>query len=127
MLQVKGQQENMDRERRIGENPGPARSDPNNASVMSDLEVARHARKALGLALKDAWRHTPHRNRLSGISPHDVACFIPITDIAREFALREVIGDAVREVCQNGNADQLTVWILDNLTISLDAMEATNV
>jgi hypothetical protein len=57
----------MDRERRVGENPGPARSSPENASVMPDHDVAEHARKELGLRLREAWRNTPHRNRLSGL------------------------------------------------------------
>lgn len=124
LLQVKGQAENMDRERRIGENPGPARSDPNNASVMSDLDVAFRARKAIGFALRDAWRNTPHRNRISGLEAPDFTCHIPLDDIAREFAIREVVGDAVREVALAHDVERLTSWVLENLLVPFSALQA---
>ena len=116
----------MDRERRVGENPGPARSGDSQGArgVTTDLEVAEHARKALGLKLRDAWRNTPHRNRTSGLIPSDYTCHIPLEDIAREFALREVIGDAVRECAVNGDAERLTSWILENLLVPMTALQA---
>ena len=114
----------MDRERRVGENPGPARSDPENASIISDFDVALHARKALGMKLKEAWRHTPHRNRLSGIDLPDPACHIPLSDIAREMPIREVVTDAVKEVAIGDDVDRLTSWVMDTLTMPMSALRA---
>lgn len=135
MERVLGSGSTMDRERRVGENPGPARSSPENASngaapIRSDFEVAEHARKELGLRLREAWRNTPHRNRLSGLLPSDYTCHIPMDDIAREMPIAEVIGDAVREVAMADEVDRLTSWVMDTLltpTSGLRAMEEVNV
>lgn len=126
ILELQGRGTTMDRERRVGENPGPARSDPDNASIISDFDVAEHARKALGLKLREAWRNTPHRNRLSGLLPSDFTCYIPMDDIAREMPIREVIIDAVREMAIADEVDRLTLWVMDTLltpTSTLRAME----
>jgi hypothetical protein len=126
ILEFQGRGSTMDRERRVGENPGPARSSPDNASVMSDHDVALHARKTLGFKLRDAWRHTPHQNRLSGLEAPDFTCHIPMDDIAREMPIREVVADAVREVATADHHDRLTSWIMDTLlqpTSALRAME----
>lgn len=132
---IQGRSQDMDRERRVGENPGPARSSPENASngntqIYSDYDVAEHARKELGLKLREAWRNTPHRNRLSGLLPSDYTCHIPMDDIAREMPIAEVIGDAVKEVAQPDEAGRLTSWVMDTLLTPLSglrAMEETNV
>lgn len=111
-----------DRERRVGENPGPARSSPTDAD--SELEVLVHARKQLGLKLREAWRNTPKRNRTSGLMPSDYTCHIPLDDIAREFAIREVIGDAVREVALDQDVARLTSWIMETLLTPVDGLRA---
>lgn len=126
---IQGRSQDMDRERRVGENPGPARSSPENASngsspIRSDFEIAEHARKELGLKLREAWRNTPHRNRLSGLLPSDYTCHIPIDDIAREMPITEVIGDAVRELALADEAERLTSWILDTLLTPTSGLRA---
>lgn len=105
----------MDRERRVGENPGPARTSPEN-SALSDVDVAEYARKAAGFRLRDAWRNTPHRARLNGLLPSDYACAIPLSDIGNEFDVRQVIRRAVSEMCVSGDEERLTSWILETIT-----------
>jgi hypothetical protein len=118
----------MDRERRVGENPGPARSSPeNSAGIVSNYEVAAHARKVAAFKLREAWRNTPHRNRLSGIHPSDFACWIPMDDVAREMPLVEVIADAVREVATADNQDRLVSWVMETLTTPIDSLKAMEV
>lgn len=124
IMQLVGRGETMDRERRVGENPGPARSSPDNASLMGDAEMAEHARKALGLKLREAWRNTPHRNRLSGLMPSDYTCHIPLDDISREMLIVEVIGDSVREVCVADSQDRVTSWVIDTLTTPISGLRA---
>jgi hypothetical protein len=122
----------VDRERRVGENPGPARSEPGGqassdydvAAHLSALVVAAHARIAVGHKLRDAWRHTPHRNRLSGIAPSDYATVIPLEDIAREMPLLEVITDAVREVAAGDEVARLTSWVIETLAQPMSALRA---
>lgn len=114
----------MDRERRVGENPGPARSNPQESSTTSDSEVALHARKALGFKLRDAWRNTPHANRLSGIEAPDFSCHIPMDDIAREMPIGEVVADAVREITTHDEAERLTSWIMDTLLVPMSGLRA---
>lgn len=123
LLQVKGKADDMDRERRIGENPGPARSGQEATGITSDFEVAVHARKQLGFRLRDAWRNTPHRNRTSGLLPTDYTCHIALDDIGREFPIREVIGDAVREVAPH-DVERLTSWIMETLLTPVDGLRA---
>ena len=120
---------NPDRERRVGENPGPARSSPENSSnghhdPMADVEVARHARCAVGFKLRDAWRNTPNRNRLNGLPPSDFTTVIPLDDIAREMLVAEVIADAVAEVAPSDQVFALTSWIIDTLTTPLSGLTA---
>jgi len=124
ILELQGRGTTMDRERRVGENPGPARSDPNNSAVVSDFDVALHARKALGFKLRDAWRNTPHRNRLSGLDAPDFTCHIPMDDIAREMPIREVVADAVKEVAMGDDHDRLTSWIMDGLLTPISGLRA---
>jgi hypothetical protein len=124
ILELQGRGTTMDRERRVGENPGPARSDPNNAAVVSDFDVALHARKTLGFKLRDAWRNTPHRNRLSGLDAPDFTCHIPMDDIAREMPIREVVADAVKEVAMGDDHDRLTSWIMDGLLTPISGLRA---
>jgi len=124
MMQLFGSGRTMDRERRVGENPGPARSSPDNASVMTDADIAEHARKALGLKLRDAWRNTPHRNRLSGLLPSDYTCYIPTDDIAREMPWTEVIRDAVKEVAAGDDIERLTSWVIETRTTPISALVA---
>lgn len=119
----------VDRERRVGENPGPARSSPGNAAngvgpVVADVDVAEHARKQVGLRLRRAWRNTPQRNRLSGVGFADVATVIPLDDIAREMPIVEVVGDAVREVAAGDDAVRLTSWIIETLAYPMSALRA---
>jgi hypothetical protein len=113
----------VDRERRVGENPGPARSEPG-GQASSDYDVAAHARIAVGRKLRDAWRNTPHRNRLSGIAPSDYATVIPLEDIAREMPLLEVISDAVREVAVADEIARLTSWVIETLTQPMSQLRA---
>lgn len=120
---------NPDRERRVGENPGPARSSPENSLDVSsdpvaDVEVARHARCAVGFKLREAWRNTPNRNRLNGLAPSDYTTAIPLDDIAREMLIAEVIADAVTEVAQSDQVFALTSWIIDTLTTPLSGLTA---
>jgi hypothetical protein len=128
---------NPDRERRVGENPGPARSSPDNSSDMlpavngstpsdplADVEVARQARCAVGFQLRDAWRNTPNRNRLNGVAPSDYGTVIPVDDINREIPLAEVIFDAVTVHATPGDVMGLTSWIIDTLTTPLSALTA---
>lgn len=127
-----GGSQDMDRERRVGENPGPARSGDSQGArgVVTDLEVAEHARKALGLKLREAWRNTPQSNRLSGLMPSDYTCYIPLGDISREFDYSLVIAEAVAEMGLNGGATRLASWIIRNLTVpfaALGELEETNV
>jgi hypothetical protein len=117
------QGKSVDRERRVGENPGPARSEPG-GQASSDYDVAAHARIAVGHKLRDAWRNTPHRNRLSGIAPSDYATVIPLEDIAREMPLLEVISDAVREVATGDEAARLISWVIETLTQPMSALRA---
>jgi hypothetical protein len=113
----------VDRERRVGENPGPARSEPGGQASL-DYEVAAHARMAVGCKLSEAWRNTPHRNRLSGVGRLDYATVIPLEDIAREMPLLEVISDAVREVAMADEAARLTSWVIETLTQPMSALRA---
>ena len=122
--ELQGRGNTMDRERRVGENPGPARSDPDNASVVSDFDVAFHARKTLGFKLREAWRHTPHRNRLSGIEAPDFTCYVSMDDIAREMPIREVVADAVKELATADEVDRLTSWVMDTLLIPTSGLRA---
>lgn len=127
ILELNGSGRTMDRERRVGENPGPARSSPENSSVLaSDCDVASHARKTLGFALRDAWRHTPHRNRLSGIEPSEFTCHIPLSEINAEFDLQggvaAVIRAAVMEKAAAGDVDRLTSWIVKTLDMPTQAV-----
>lgn len=135
ILQFQGQGETMDRERRVGENPGPARSSPENASeIITDYDVAVHARKAVGFKLKEAWRNTPKRNYLHGVDATEWGCYIPRSDIEAEFDLdggiRAIITEAVAEVASPDEAERLVSWILDTLerpTQSLREREMANV
>lgn len=125
---------NPDRERRVGENPGPARSSPENSQddpapiaatdPLADVEVARQARCAVGFQLRDAWRNTPNRNRLNGVAPSDYGTVIPVEDINREIPLAEVIFDAVTEVAAPSDVMGLTSWIIDTLATPLSALTA---
>lgn len=124
IMQITGSGETMDRERRVGENPGPAKSSPENSSLMSDYEAAEHARKVVGLKLREAWRNTPNRNRLSGVAPSDYATVIPLEDIAREMPLLEVIADAVREVALSSEVPRLVSWVTETLTEPLSQLRA---
>lgn len=127
VMALAGRGETMDRERRVGENPGPARSNPDNASVMSDVDVAEHARKDLGLKLRDAWRNTPHRNRLSSILPSDYTCHIPLSDIEAEFDLQggidAIIRAAVTEIAPQ-EVDRLASWIMGTLELPTSGLRA---
>jgi hypothetical protein len=132
MERVLGSGGTMDRERRVGENPGPARSNPENASV-SDYDVALYARQQLGFKLRDAWRNTPHRNRLSGIEAPDFSCYVPRSDIDRELGLdggvEGIILTAVAEVADPTEVSRLASWILKTLdtpTSMVKAMEEVN-
>jgi hypothetical protein len=120
------QGKSVDRERRVGENPGPARSEPGGqASEMGDdITVAIHARKEVGLKLREAWRNTPNRNRLSGVAPSDYATVIPLEDIAREMPLLEVVSDAVREVAIAAEVPRLVSWIIETLAEPLSQLRA---
>lgn len=124
ILEFQGRGNTMDRERRVGENPGPARSQPNEASLVTDYDVAEAARKQIGLQLREAWRNTPHRNRTSGLLPSDYTCHIPLEDIGREFAIRETVQDTVREMATADEFERLTTWILDTLTQPISALRA---
>lgn len=128
IMQLVGRGGTMDRERRIGENPGPARTDPNNASLMSDVDVAEHARKTMGLKLRDAWRHTPNRNRLSGLMPSDYTCHIPVADVDAEFSLDggvvAVVRSAVLDVAALDDVDRLTSWIINTLDKPVSTLRA---
>ena len=119
---------NPDRERRVGENPGPARSSPENSADVSeplaDVEVARQARCAVGFQLRDAWRNTPNRNRLNGVAPSDYATVIPVDDINRELPVAEVIFDTVTEIAPSADVMRLTSWIIDTLSTPLSALTA---
>lgn len=126
ILQFQGRGDTMDRERRVGENPGPARSSPDNAST--DMDVAEHARKALGLKLREAWRNTPHRNRLSGLMPSDYTCHIGLHDIDAEFSLdggiAGVVRVAVAEVATADEVGRLTSWIVNTLELPTSGLRA---
>jgi hypothetical protein len=121
---------NPDRERRVGENPGPARSSPENsldiaADPLADVEVARHARCAVGFKLRDEWRNTPNRHRLNGLAPSDYTTVIPLEDINREMLVAEVIADAIGEmVTAPSEIMRLTSWIIDTLATPLTALTA---
>lgn len=122
ILELNGR--SVDRERRVGENPGPARSNPDNASLISDFDVALHARKAVGFKLRDAWRNTPKRNRLSGLDAPDFTAWVPLEEVAREMPLVEVVSDAVFEVAAPEDRERLTSWIIETLVQPLSTLRA---
>jgi hypothetical protein len=127
ILQFQGRGDTMDRERRVGENPGPARTNPQESTVITnDFDVALHARKALGLALREAWRNTPHRNRLSGLIPSDYICHVGRTDVDQEFNLKGGIDGVVRlavaEVADPSQVERLTSWIVKTVDVPYGAL-----
>lgn len=127
MMQLFGTGNTMDRERRVGENPGPARSNPQESTIITDdFEVARHARKYLGMELQDAWRNTPHRNRLAGIIHHDYICYTGRFDVDAEFDLRGgiegVVRQAVAEVASGRDVERLTSWIVKTIDVPYGAL-----
>jgi hypothetical protein len=118
----------MDRERRVGENPGPARSSPENSTAdRTDFDVILHARKALGFKLRAAWRNTPQRNRLSGIDAPDYTAWVPLSDISREMPISEVLADAIAEVALPDDRERLLAAALDTLTRPMSALLAKEV
>lgn len=126
MMQLFGTGNTMDRERRVGENPGPARSNPDNAST--DYDFAFAARCTLGFELRDAWRNTPHRNRLSGIEAPDYTCHISLDDIEREFDLRGgirgLITEAVAEKAPADEVGRIVSWVMDTLLTPISTLRA---